>query len=250
MFVDGLEPENQNAVIWRFMDFEKFRDLMTTSELYFCRADRFCDESEGLPPQEHRHLSRDLFDEQRQNDSTGSIAQFREGFFVNCWHLLSEETARMWKEYGKDGVAVCSRYCLLKSALDSFADRAFLGLVRYGSDHLVRWNVIRFITTKQEKYKHEQEVRALLWIPDQYAGINRHFDENNKAHPRPLTPPPARVPGFHRRKVEIGSLITEVIVSPIASDSVLSEVELLVRKCGYSIKVRPSELTPYKHLLP
>jgi hypothetical protein len=30
----------------------KFRDLMTMAELYFCRADLFPDEREGLPPEE------------------------------------------------------------------------------------------------------------------------------------------------------------------------------------------------------
>jgi hypothetical protein len=51
-YPDQLEPENQDAVIWRFMDMKKFRDLVATGELYFCRADLFDDEREGLPPEE------------------------------------------------------------------------------------------------------------------------------------------------------------------------------------------------------
>ena len=42
------EP-NSDAVIWRFMDLRKFRDLMASEELYFRRADLFDDQSEGLP---------------------------------------------------------------------------------------------------------------------------------------------------------------------------------------------------------
>jgi hypothetical protein len=41
-FTDGLEPDPE-ADIWRFMEIWKFQDLMTKSELYFCRADRFDD---------------------------------------------------------------------------------------------------------------------------------------------------------------------------------------------------------------
>jgi hypothetical protein len=53
-YPDQLEPENQDAVIWRFMETAKFRDLMRTGELYFCRADLFAsDEREGLPPEEY-----------------------------------------------------------------------------------------------------------------------------------------------------------------------------------------------------
>ena len=48
MFPDGLQPADQEAVIWRFMDLRKFRDLITKSELYFRRADLFDDDDEGL----------------------------------------------------------------------------------------------------------------------------------------------------------------------------------------------------------
>jgi hypothetical protein len=40
-YVGHLEPENQDAVIWRFVNMKKFRDFMETQELYFCRADVF-----------------------------------------------------------------------------------------------------------------------------------------------------------------------------------------------------------------
>ena len=58
----------------------------------------------------------------------------------------------MWKEYGADGVAICSRYELLKAALDDCDGRPHLGLVRYGSAHLTGWNVQRFISTKRMEY--------------------------------------------------------------------------------------------------
>jgi hypothetical protein len=48
-YPDQLEPENQEAVSWRFINMRKFHDLMVTAELYFCRADLFQDEREGLP---------------------------------------------------------------------------------------------------------------------------------------------------------------------------------------------------------
>ena len=40
-YPDQLEPENQDVVIWRFMNIDKFHDLMASSKLYFCRADKF-----------------------------------------------------------------------------------------------------------------------------------------------------------------------------------------------------------------
>ena len=46
------EPSS-DAVLWRFMDLRKFRDLMASEELYFRRADLFTDKSEGIPPEKY-----------------------------------------------------------------------------------------------------------------------------------------------------------------------------------------------------
>src|SRR5215472_12877131 len=100
---DQLEPENQEVDIWRFMNLEKFRDLMVSGELYFCRADLFNenDEREGLPPQEFllrwRLNPLDLWDRRQLVDQIGIGAQSREEFYVSCWHLFREETCKMWE---------------------------------------------------------------------------------------------------------------------------------------------------------
>jgi hypothetical protein len=254
MFTDGLEPTDTEAVIWRFMQFWKFQDLISTGELYFRRADLLDDHEEGIPPEDYMHvlhLNRfDVQDVMTKNHFIGSMAQDREGFFINCWHLFSEETAGMWKEYGDEGVAVVSRYSLLKMALQNCDGRPHLGLVRYGSKHLTGWNTQRFITTKRERFAHEREVRALLWVPDEFAGNNRHFDDNDIPHPRPLTLPCDRVPEGHRRKVDLNSLMTEIVVSPWASEETLLKAAQLTRKAGYSTPARWSELRKFRALLP
>jgi hypothetical protein len=147
-YPDRLEPEDQNAVIWRFMSMGKFRNLIETVELYFCRADLFDnDKREGLPLEEYLPALRlnplDVFDRQKLEHHIGSVAQDREGFYISCWHLFREETCQMWKKYGEDGVGICSRYSLLKSALDAMSDRAFLGLVRYGWEQLTGLDALR-----------------------------------------------------------------------------------------------------------
>jgi hypothetical protein len=255
-YPDQLEPQNHDAVIWRFMDMRKFRDLMTTAEIYFCRADLFPDEREGLPPEEYLSTFGlnpfDVNDRRELLNHIGSDAQFREGFYVNCWHLFREETSQMWKEYGSDGVAITSRYQLLKSALNALSDRAYIGLVRYGAQHLMgkRVNLFRYITTKLAKYAHEQEVRAFLWIMDPHAGINRHYDENNRVHPIPLTAPADCVSKGERRKIDLRALVAEIVVSPWASSTTVDEIRQVVRDAGYKIPVQQSELARYATFLP
>lgn len=252
--VGQLKPENQDAVIWRFMNMEKFENLITTAKLYFCRADLFADQSEGLPPEGYYpfpHLNPlDVLDRRQIDDSRGNVAQFREAFYINCWHLFREETCKMWEKYGADGVAICSRYSLLKSALDALTDRAFLGLVRYGPQGMSGWNLFRFVFTKRAEFADENEVRALLWIIDPLAGNDRHIDDDNRVYPRPLTPPPDRVLDGHRRKVDLRALVTQIVVSPWASSLMFEDITELVRSNGYEIPVVPSELTRYRQFLP
>ena len=260
-YADQLEPENQEVETWRFMKFDRFNDLITSSELYFCRSDLFeNDKREGLPPEELLAMlglhPLDVNDRRTLALTMGTLAQNRESFYVSCWHLFREETLRMWQEYGKKGVAICSRYSLLKSALSKFSDQAYIGLVRYGAQHLVRrqleghgWNLFRLITTKRVEFAQEREVRAFLWLP-QYLGDDRHIDDQNRVYPYPLTPPPPHVPNGLGRKVDLQALLTKIVVSPWASPTTINEITRLVTENAVDIAIEQSELTQHLQLLP
>lgn len=255
-FPDGQEPEDPTAPIWRFMEMWKFRDLIETGELYFRRADLFPnDELEGIPTDEYaQHVLRlhplDVRDRRELDHSIGSMALNREAHFVCCWSLFTEETVTMWSEFGKDGVAICSRYDLLKAALETCHGRPHLGRVRYGTSHLTGWNVLRFISTKRERFAHEREVRALLWMYELGDGRARHFDLENRPHRRPLPSLPSPAPQFQRRKVDLQALMTGIVVTPWASTELLTEVKELTRRAGYTMPVRASELAEHQALLP
>jgi hypothetical protein len=254
LFTDGLEPDNPDAPVWRFMEFWKFRSMIETGTLYFCRADKFAaDESEGLPPEEYLPFlglnKLDLIDRRKLDDEIGSIAQFRQSFFINCWYLGEDEAAQIWEGRGEDAVAIRCRYSALKSALAALSDDAYLGLIRYGSAHLTGWNIMRFITTKRLQFEHEREVRALLWIRDERDGINRHFDENNIPHDRPLLEPLNPQEGVVR-PVNCETLIERVVLNPWAADSTRKELERLIATAGLPTPVQPSEFTRYRDLLP
>jgi hypothetical protein len=232
------------------MDLRKFRDLMASEELYFRRADLFTDKSEGLPPEDYaaRVLGLnplDIRDRAALNHHLGSLAQHRESYFISCWYLYDQETLDMWEQYGHDGVAVCSRYELLSAALNGLIDEAHLGLVQYGTSHIERaFNALEFITTKQTKYAADCEVRAFLTAYDPLAGGNRHFDLDNVAHPAPLNLNPRHswVPDCKRRRINLRSLITDVVISPWAEPDAIEEIQLWVKSKGFPECARPSAL--------
>ena len=228
---------------------------MTTRELHFCRADLLGDDNEGLPPESivpDLNLNPlDVRDALTIDHYIGVLAQRRRSSFVNCWYLSTEPTAAMWQEYGEQGVAIASRYCLLKATLDSGKDRGLLGLVRYGVSHLKgrSFNVLRFISTKREEFAHEKEVRALLWFPDECGGDTWHFDEKNIPHRRPLTEAPASLPKFKRLPVDLGCLITEIQLSPWASDATFAEVNRMATVTNLAVPIRWSDLAQHKNLI-
>ena len=237
------------AVIWRFLDLRKFRDLMANQELYFRRADLFDDQTEGLPPEQYvrRVLVLDPYDIKDQvalNNHLGSLAQSREMYFITCWQLFRKEDLAIWEQYGHDGVAVTSRYGLLKESLASIPDETHIGQIQYGSAHLTdRFNAMEFITTKQEKYSTECEVRAILTSTNPLDGGNRHFDLNNFPHRVPLAENP-RHPWVHdckRRRISLQDLLQEVVMSPWAEPDDVEEIKLWT-KIRLSLVPRNSEL--------
>jgi len=248
-YVNRLEP-SEDAVIWRFVDLRKFRDLMASEELYSRRADLFDDKSEGLPPEQYamRVLGLDPYDVNdrvKLKNHLGFLAQNRESYYISCWHLYRQETLDMWDQYGERGVAVCSRYGLLKSALDGLLDEAHAGLVRYGTAHLANtFNTLEFITTKQIQYSQDRELRAWLTIIDPLAPGNRHIDINNFPQPVPLdlNPRNSWVPDCKRRRIDLRSLITGVFISPWAEAYAAEEIKHWVKLKGFPNAVRNSEL--------
>jgi len=171
-YVDQIEPL-PDAVIWRYINMDKFRDLAANEELYFHRADLFKkdDPHEGLPPDDYvrkiRGLRRfDLKDELSLINTQAVNRQFSAGHYLNCWNLFEEEKLEMWKEYAPNGVAICSRYELLKATLDAMLDVIHLGLVRYGHEFLKGDNILRYIYGKRRRFEGESEVRAVLCCYD------------------------------------------------------------------------------------
>lgn len=253
-FVDDPEPADRTSAIWRFVQLWKLVDLVQTGELYLRRADTLGDEQEGLPPVEYErvlNLSRfDINDIQARDHAIGSLAQDRQHFYVSCWHLDVGETATMWRRYGKDGVAIVSRYDVLRHVIDPLPDKVMVGLIRYGTAHLTGWNVIRFMTTKRQEFAFEREVRAMVWVTDTTDSMNRHFDITNRPHDRPIYDPPQSLPEWIRRKVDVTALIREVVISPFAPRHRLEEVRSLLADAGIGACVRESALTPHAALLP
>ena len=84
---DDLQPGSDDAVIWRFMPFKRFVELMHNGQLYFCRSDKFEDQHEGLPTEEYaRYVCASMGPGHDLDYTIGNLVQDKEAYFISCWH--------------------------------------------------------------------------------------------------------------------------------------------------------------------
>lgn len=148
----------ENAKLWRYMDFTKLVSMISTQELYFCRADRFRDKFEGKlfgyrledmrksleevvgEHEVHGTGERITIDSSVINQAEMLTKQLydiaendRKKTFVNCWHLNEEESAAMWDLYLKsnEGIAIQTNFKRLKRSLHSCEKDIYIGRVKY-----------------------------------------------------------------------------------------------------------------------
>src|SRR5262249_32921416 len=138
-----------------------------------------------------------------------------------------DEDPEMWKGFAPYGVAVCSRYDLLKAALGPLIDPVHIGLARYGYPPTDRYNLFNFIFKKGKDFVVGAEVRVLMSCYDPVAGMNRHIGPTNFPHDRPLKANRLHkwVSDGKRRRIDLKPLLTGVVVSPWASKKVFDEVK-------------------------
>jgi len=229
----GYELLDDRLPLWRFMKIQTFTRFIESGSLYFCRADRFDDEHEGLPLEEYVRQCVDSMGPGHDFDYTmENLKADRQASFVSCWTV--DESLYMWEKFAPQGVVVKSNAGLLKAALHAMPARTMVGYVRYSLKH-EGFNILRFITTKRPEFKREREVRAFAWKV-----------EESSRNPYPT----ARPVGL-TFSVDVPALVQAVIVSPQAPLSLQGKVQRLLKKHGYEgVSVKASAYAGHDHLLP
>jgi hypothetical protein len=229
------------------MDFAKYVSLLSTSALYFARADTFNDTFEGakglkknksswdeqllsffkrsikyLPEGKISEYSDDEIEKKAhkllQDFETGSETS-RRHTFINCWHENEHESEAMWRLYSSfmdNAVAVKTSYKNLYLALGRDLSIS-IGRVKYINLQKNFVNVHVPFWRKRKSFEHEKEVRAMIY--------DRESDSKGKVLP-----------------CDLSLLIEEVFVSPSAPQWFVDVVNGVNHKYGLGVEVSPSEL--------
>jgi len=224
-FFDSSKPDSQK--IWRYINFYKFIDLITTGDLYFSRANCLGDDPlegkitnatvEKIREQHHDDIA----------DGDRVVGKFLNLFqcapiheFVTCWHMDTEESNEMWKQHAKGGIVI-------QSTIDGFIksikqqDNGFLfAKVKYIEEKdILQWNYIEApLAYKRKHYNSESEFRAIYFDGklDETEYLTDHTD----------------LPRGRHFKIYLECLIHRVYVHPGANDLFFRCTKKSMEKCG------------------
>lgn len=235
-----IQPENENIMIWRYMDFAKFNYLLENKKLFFARVDKFDDQFEGSWPKKSSEVRNQFTAGSSEEDRRLKIIALKERtillkqyFAVSCWHANECESAAMWILYLKSnaGIAVQSTYKLLKSSLVDTED-IFLGKVtylNYQTETIKFYDPIAPFMHKRMSFEHEREIRALTTK-------------------RPLTKEKQWDLSLETIKdglpisVDLRNLVQKIYVAPNSPEWFLEMVLKAVKKYHYTWEVKQSTM--------
>lgn len=163
---------SDDTVLWRYMSFSKFQNLLDSSALYFCRIDSFEDQLEATQPR-GAHTFAVLTENPWQVFTMQCVDKqleiYRNMTFANCWHINPHENPKMWTNYvtlhGNEGVAIQTTF---SSLADSFeTDRVLTNLKMKYIDYSTEYmdysypNYPEYLSVKDLKFTYENEMRII-----------------------------------------------------------------------------------------
>lgn len=240
------QPEDENALIWRYMDFSKYVSLLNLNKLFFSRADYLGDPFEGSYPivdvESRKAPIKWISDEanitfQKGMSTLGDYHKFWLKFVaVNCWHMSNHESAAMWRLYSKnnEGIAIQSTYTKLKKAIIDTDNKIFLGSINYidyNIDALTEQHPLSPFLHKRKSFEHEKEIRALI-IKYPY-----HIPENSWDKISPET-----IASGIYVKVDLSVLISKVYIAPSAPNWFIKLIKDVTLKFDLDFEISQSKL--------
>ncbi len=216
--IKGIEVPHDALRLWRYMSFDRFEDLIRTSELWFSRIDQFTDFKEGG----FTTATSDRADAELPPRLAGLMSvthQFLNWkyWYASCWNLGETESNLLWRTYGapkssdKERFRVAIRTSVSNLLSSIRRSDVFLGKIRYvdfnEDDPYIGNKAIpngSTVFTKQREYTAEAEVRlAIQDISSMCGGICLDM---------------ADTPKQQTCKIHLPTLIEEVVIEAVRKD--------------------------------
>lgn len=208
---------SEDQKVWRYLDFKKFEDLITTSKLHFSRIDQFEDNLEGVSPESCKaaiNADSRFSDEQKVKH----IALFekrmnhnRQSGFVSCWHINNQINEEMWRNYGdtkkpEENIAIQTTIINLKRSFNQKIPEIIFEPIRYFEEPFFNQESYLFPSIfKQKQYDYEKEYRLSFYAMS--SGLVK----------------------FTKISVNLQNLISSIYVHQRASEEFVQKIENLLK---------------------
>jgi len=234
-----ISVPNEDVTLWRFMPIENYLSLVTSKTLHFTRASAFDDPWEG----EYPDWVMDIMKQYRADDMPSFFAHTavaKDLMYISCWHQNSNESAAMWKIYGRAecSVAITTTIPRFKeSASAPYRKNLWYGKIRYIDYSIVQSGPNKpeeVFFWKRKSFSHEKEVRFVTKL--ERKDVTKSEDSSEIIR---LTDTPTHV----GMPVELSKLIDRVYVDPMSKDYLFKSVQEITRQyCGETVAVEKSKL--------
>lgn len=236
--------------------------MLMRRSLYLARADSLGDSWEGARGPATRRADEEFAKFTKETHgvevrgSPNEWLRIREATVVCCWHANEAESAAMWSIYASRGIALQSRFGLLRDAFPRHdrtkpgAQLVHLGLVSYidyEQTAIPAGNTFWPFMHKRESFSHEREVRLVGQRLGHY--LIKAFEANEAAGKRgsPFDAGPIDVfpGGGLLAPVDIERLVENVYVAPGQPEWFAETVREVLRRFGFQLladRVRHSVL--------
>ena len=225
--------------IWRYIDFNKFEKLISTSSLFFCRADKFDDKWESVFP--IKMIQKFELDKTAYPSSDGKtytscewqIQKEARSHLISCWHANKNESFAMWKIYSKrnePSIAIQSTIGRLKLSFNMTEERIWIGEVEYIDFrdwepenrffNVSTPNTLKAFFLKWNYFAYENEIRAII----------------NKSYQKHMSEKGILV------EVNLNELIENIYLSSDSNQEDEKKISDLIEKYSYSFPIQKSDL--------
>lgn len=168
MYIDNPNislPDNEEIIVWKYLDLSKFLDLLMSRKLFMSRSDKFEDQYEGT-------FSEPTFEEIKKLSANNPefLNQYkskREKVSISSWHINEYESFAMWQIFtqNNEGLAIQSTIGRLKKALIPEKNfEQFIGEVNYidyKKEYIPFEDAFFPFLFKRKSFQYEREIRIL-----------------------------------------------------------------------------------------
>lgn len=171
-----------NLPLWRYMDFPKFLDLISTRSIKMPQASKMEDPWEGLWGEAGNTQRLNDFKQSGQPGYLRMVSAKQEldmavnlktWTYISCWNTFDTENAGLWRIYGDDkGLAIRTTWKSLKESLSFQSEEIsnlYYGPIKYYShqtEPIMFDSFTDHYFLKRSEFQHEKEFRLVAHHKD------------------------------------------------------------------------------------